>query len=130
MMYLFIFFSLVLQFEITPLNYSVQYKPTLIFTKSLSEDCAVFEVFDYGDGQKYYYEATSKRDDAAFYYTDEDKKEVIIQKKIGDDQYHLRYVFVFNKKTYEIVLKSCSSKLSANKKELNLIHYKIIHHEL
>lgn len=109
---------------------SNQHKPVLIFKKAIDEDCASFEVFNYGEGQEYYKKSIEKRDDASFYYVDEEKEELIIQKKISDDEYQLKYIFLFHKKTYEIILKSCGAKLTYNKKELNLLHQKIINEAL
>lgn len=103
--------------------------PTLLFSKIVQEECASFEVFDHGDNESFYTKSLTKRDDAAFYYSDEDQKEVIIQKKSGDDQYILKYIFIAHKKTYEIVLKSCAEHLVSNKKELYNLQQKLLKKE-
>jgi hypothetical protein len=109
---------------------STNQTPTLLFTKNISENCALFEIFDHGEGLQYYKLALSKKDVAAIYYTDEEKQEVIIQKKTIEDQYSLKYIFVVRKKTYEIVLRTCAEHLTRNKKELYILQQKLLHNEV
>jgi len=104
--------------------------PVLLMSKVVEADCAVFKVFDFGNNSDYYKAAISKRDDAAFYYTDEDKQELIVQKKVDGDQYNLKYIFVANKKTYEIQLTTCAENLIRNKKEMYDLQQKILNKEL
>ncbi len=105
-------------------------QPVVIFTKNIETDCVFFEVYDFGYGSGYFDDAITNRDNTSFYYIDEDKQEVIIQKKISQGQFSVRYIFTFQKKSYEILMKSCSDKLSENKKELHILHKKIINQEI
>lgn len=99
--------------------------PLIIYSKAIEEQCATFEILDHGTNDTYFLKVLEKRDDAAFYYTNEDKKEILIQKKLPDNQYLLKYIFVVQKKTYEIVLKSCHEQLSQNKQQLYILQEKI-----
>jgi hypothetical protein len=101
------------------------HNPIIIYSKIVEEQCASFEIFDHGEQKAYFDQILEKRDDAAFYYTDEDKKEILMQKKLQDNQYLLKYIFVAQKKTYEIVLKSCYEQLSQNKQQLYILQEKI-----
>lgn len=99
--------------------------PIIIYSKIVEEQCVSFEIFDHGEQLVYFDQILEKRDDAAFYYIDEDKKEILIQKKLPDNQYLLKYIFVNQKNTYEIVLKSCHEQLSQNKQQLYILQEKI-----
>lgn len=104
--------------------------PVLLMTRVSEQNCAVFKVYDYGNHAGHYKTALAKRDDAAFYYIDEDKQELIVQKKVEDDQYFLRYIFIADKKTYEIQLTTCAENLGRNKKELYTFQQKILNKEV
>jgi hypothetical protein len=99
--------------------------PIIIYSKIVEEQCVSFEILDHGEKLVYFDQILEKRDDAAFYYTDEDKKEILIQKKLQDNQYLLKYIFVVQKKTYEIIMKSCHEQLSQNKQQLYILQEKI-----
>ena len=103
--------------------------PVLLMTRVSDQDCAVFKVYDYGNHAGHYKSALANRDDAAFYYTDEDKQELIVQKKVEENQYLLRYIFIADKKTYEIQLTTCFEKLAVNKKQLYILQQKILNKE-
>ena len=133
LMFLLIFFRL---FMVLDFNHNLvtlqDTQPVVIFTKSVETNCAFFEVYYFGNGNGngYFEEVISNRDNTSFYYIDEDKQEVIIQKKVSPGQFIVRYIFTFQKKRYEILMKSCSEKLSENKKELHILHKKINNQEI
>ncbi|MBK8621603.1 MAG: hypothetical protein IPN79_07535 [Saprospiraceae bacterium] len=104
--------------------------PIIIYTKIVQEQCASYEIYDHGDQGTYFDKILENRDDAAFYYIDEDKKEILVQKKWQDNQYLLKYIFVVQKKTYEIIMKTCNEQLSQNKKQLYILQEKIKDKEL
>lgn len=129
MMFFFLGLGMLFQFCPEAMVQTNQPAPVLLMTKILENDCAVFKVFDCGNSAGHYKNSLAKKDAAAFYYIDEDKQELIVQKKVRDDQYSLKYIFVADKKTYEIQLISCVENLAPNKKEMYILQQKILSKE-